>query len=177
MSLGTMTSHSEIRCLEADPPWQFGDRLPGKGRGAEKHYRVLTLEEIKAFPLPALAPDCVLLLWRVAAMQEEALSVVRAWGFTVKTEIVWAKRTKHGKRWFGMGHYLRAEHEICLVATRGKVKPLNRGTRSIFEGKVRKHSQKPAEFYELAESLFPGPRARLFARDEREGWESYGDEV
>ena len=62
--------------------------------------------------------DCLLLLWRVAAMQQEALDVARAWGFTVKTELVWEKLTKTGKPHFGMGHYLRGSHEVCLLATR-----------------------------------------------------------
>ncbi len=27
------------RVLTADPPWPFKDKLPGKGRGAAKHYQ------------------------------------------------------------------------------------------------------------------------------------------
>jgi N6-adenosine-specific RNA methylase IME4 len=49
--------------LEADPPWKFGDNLPGKGRGAAKHYPCMTIDELRGFPLPPLADDAVLLLW------------------------------------------------------------------------------------------------------------------
>lgn len=68
------------RCVVADPPWPFDDKLPGKGRGAAKHYAMMTLKEIREFALPPIADDAYLFLWRVAAMQEEALSVMHAWG-------------------------------------------------------------------------------------------------
>ena len=45
------------RVLAADPPWQFGDALPGEGRGAVRHYACLPVPDIARFPLPALAPD------------------------------------------------------------------------------------------------------------------------
>ena len=77
--------------LYADCPWAFGDKLPGASRGAEKNYSVLTVEDLKGYPLPPQRDDCMLFLWRVAAMQPEALAVVAAWGYTVKSEVVWAK--------------------------------------------------------------------------------------
>lgn len=165
------------RVLVADPPWRFSDALPGNKRGAEKQYNVLSLEDIKYFPLPELAPDAYLFLWRVSAMAEEAYAVARAWGFVPKTELIWRKRTKTGKRHFGMGHHLRAEHETCIVATRGRPKPLVRNIRSILTAPVGRHSEKPDEFYELVESFCDGPYAELFARKRRPGWECHGNEL
>lgn len=83
--------HIPIETLVADPPWRFADNLPGDGRGSAKHYGTLTVPEIMRFPLPELAKDARLFLWRVASQQEEALDVMRAWGFTPKAEIVWVK--------------------------------------------------------------------------------------
>ena len=80
-----------VTTLVADPPWPFADKLPGAKRGAVKHYKTLTIPEIMRFPLPDLADDCRLFLWRVGSMQAEALEVVRAWGFVVKTDVVWIK--------------------------------------------------------------------------------------
>lgn len=191
--------------LYADPPWRFGDKLPGKGRGAAKHYNVMTASDICAMELPPLADDCVLFMWRVSAMQQEALDVMRAWGFTLKTEAVWAKVTKHGKRHFGMGRILRAEHEVCLVGTRGRPKVNVKNIRSVvpaggvlhpggreffevfgtpevpapflFQAKVGKHSKKPDEMYEIIETLYDGPYVELFARQTWPGWHAIGDEV
>lgn len=87
----------KARVLYADPPWKFADRLPGPGRGSAKHYDVLSQDDIEAFPLPLLEDDALLILWRVASQVEEAYRVVRAWGFTPKSEIVWAKTTGGAK--------------------------------------------------------------------------------
>jgi N6-adenosine-specific RNA methylase IME4 len=167
-----------VRVLVADPPWSFGDKLPGPGRGAEKHYSVLSQREIERFSLPPLADDALLLLWRVASQPEEALRVVRAWGFVPKSEIVWRKLTKHGKRHFGMGRYVRAEHETAIVATRGRFTVAARNIRSTFEAPIGRHSEKPDAFYEIAERLGGGgPFAELFARRVRSGWLQFGDEL
>ena len=163
--------------LVADPPWSFGDKLPGPGRGAEKHYSVLSIADLCAFALPALAADAYLFMWRVASQVTEAYEVVRAWGFTPKTELVWLKRTATGKRWFGMGRTLRAEHETCIVAARGKPKPLNRSTRSTFEAVAGRHSEKPEAFFDIVEALCPGPYVELFARRRRPGWTCLGNEL
>lgn len=166
------------RVLVADCPWRFDDKLPGPGRGAEKHYATLSVAELCAFLLPPLEPDCHLFFWRVAAMQREALEVIDAWGFTVKTEIVWLKRTSGGKRHFGMGRTLRAEHETCLVATRGRPAVKRRDIRSTFEAIAeRVHSRKPEAFFELIESLCDGPYVELFARRRRPGWTCLGNEL
>lgn len=174
-----------FRCIVADPPWKFADKLPGRSRGAERHYRTLTVEEICRFPLPYLiAADCVLFLWRVASMQQAALDVARMWGFTVKSELIWLKKTPSGGRWFGMGRTLRAEHEVCLVATKGRPKVKNHSTRTTFttdvtgfSARVGRHSEKPDEFYKIVEDLCDGPRVELFARRQREGWTCLGDEL
>lgn len=173
-----------FRLLCADPPWHFNDALPGDTRGASKNYRCMSAYEVQRFPLPPLADDAVLCLWRVASQQQSALDVVRAWGFVLKTEIVWLKKTSQGNRWFGMGHTVRAEHEICLIAKRRGARVLNHSTRSTFQmdfeglsAKVGRHSEKPEEFYRIIESLFPGPYVELFARRQRPGWTCLGDEM
>lgn len=165
-----------IKLLLADPPWRFSDALPGKKRGAAKHYPVLSVAEIARHPLPPIADDALLLLWKVPAMPEEALFVARAWGFVPKSEIVWVKETKTGKLHFGMGRYVRNCHEACIVAARGRARDLilDLSVRSVFSAPVGEHSEKPVEIYEIAERLSPGPYAEVFARRGRPGWRSYG---
>lgn len=167
-----------IRVLCADPAWSFGDKLPGKSRGAERNYRVMTVDEVCAFPLPPLADDALLFLWRVSSQVEEAYRVVRAWGFVPKTEIVWRKQTSKGNRHFGMGRIVRAEHETCVVAKRGRPAILSKSVRSVFDAPVGEHSEKPESFYtDVVEQLSAGPYAELFARRRRPGWDCYGLEV
>lgn len=82
---------SDYNVLVTDPPWEFKDSLPGKKRGAKKHYKCLAFDRIKGFELPPLSNDCWLFMWRVGAMQAEALEVAKHLGFRVVTEIVWVK--------------------------------------------------------------------------------------
>lgn len=173
-----------FRCIVADPAWSFGDKLPGKRRGAARNYRVMTVEDICAIDLPPLAPDAYLFLWRVSSQVEEAYRVVRAWGFVPKSEIVWEKLTKRGKAWFGMGRHVRAAHETCIVAVRGKPQRLAKNVRSRFAARVPLdaagkyiHSAKPDEFFDLVERLAPGPRLELFARRQRAKWIGLGNEM
>jgi len=167
-----------FRVVLADPPWKFDDALPGRGRGAVKHYDCLSVAALCAFPLPPLADDCTLFLWRVASMPQAGLDVMRAWDFTPKTEIVWLKRTATGKRWFGMGRTVRAEHETCLIGARGRPVTKSKSVRSTFEAiAVGGHSAKPDVFYSLIEQLYDGPYVELFARRRRAGWTSLGNEL
>jgi N6-adenosine-specific RNA methylase IME4 len=166
-----------FRVVVADPPWAFGDKLPGKTRGAERQYRTMSVERICDMQLPPVADDAFLFLWRVAAMVEEAYLVCRHWGFVPKTEFVWEKLTVTGKPWFGMGRILRASHEICIIATRGRPRPLIRNVRSRFAAPVGRHSQKPEAFFDLVEKLDAGPYLELFARRQRPGWTCLGDQA
>lgn len=187
----------KFKLVVADPPWPFGDKLPGYNRGAASNYSLMSIGELCGFPwsevvsktgglrvAELLERDCVLAMWRVASMQQEALDVVRMWGFQLKTEIVWLKKTEHGKRWFGMGRTVRAEHETCLIATRGRPAVKNHYTRSTFvtdvtglSARAGEHSEKPEEFYKILEELFEGPYLELFARRRREGWTCIGNEL
>src|SRR5580765_8050350 len=174
-----------FRVIVADPPWSFSDKLPGPTRGAANNYKVMSLKELQAFWLPPLATECHLFLWRVASMQEEALSVVRSWGFVPKAEIVWLKKTINGNRHFGMGRQVRMEHEVCLIATRGTPMVKSNSIRSTFmtcwdfttpywegtvlPGPTGRHSEKPEVFYDTVEQLVDGPYLELFSRRQRPG--------
>lgn len=173
------------RVLIADPPWKFRDRLPGKKRGAVKHYKCMTVSEIMRHPLPPLHVDAVLFLWRVSSMVEEAYQVARAWDFTPKSEIVWNKTTDDTNETdaIGMGHIVRGAHETCIVATRGKaLERASKGERTSFRAPVGEHSEKPEEFYRIVEriyplELWPEAHAEIFARRRRKGWIQFGDEL
>lgn len=169
---------SAFRVVVADPPWAFADALPGPKRGAAKHYATMSVDQIAHFELPPIADDAWLFLWRVSSQVEEALAVVRAWGFVPKAEIVWVKLTANARPAFGMGHYVRGAHETCIVATRGHVKAASRSVRSVFFSPRLRHSEKPEVFFELVEEIAGrGPFVELFARRRRSGWAAFGDEL
>ncbi len=174
-----MTRRRRYRTLVADPPWQFGDKLPGPGRGAAKHYGVLNVSQIALFELPLLQSDCWLFLWRPATHQLEALCVARAWGFAkVAGELIWRKTTNDGTRLrLGMGRAFRNTHETCLVFKRGRPGRLSMALPSMFDAPRTQHSAKPQAFYEIVDRFAPGPTVELFARRPWPGWECQGDEM
>ena len=110
----------------ADPPWRYRAWSGNHGRRtAESFYPTMNCEELCALRTHIdrwAAKDCALFLWVTAPVLPEALKLIEAWGFIYKTiGFTWVKvNKKNGKPFTGMGHYTRANAEICLLATRGK---------------------------------------------------------
>ena len=167
--------------LIVDAPWMFENAAVRSA--AAKHYDLLTMYDLRHFPLPLLTDDAPLFFWRVSAMQEEALRVIRAWGFVPKAELVWVKMTsdeESAKLAFGQGHYVRNCHEECIIAVRDekKWKPKVRNQRSVFFAPVGRHSEKPEEFYRIVRRMVGAvPMAELFARVTRSGILTVGNEL
>lgn len=166
-----------FRVILADPPWMFRDRLPGSKRGAAKHYNALRTSDIMRFPLPPIADDAWLFLWRTHTHQREAMQVMEAWGFRYASEIVWVKVSKNGRPLLGMGHTVRQSHEVCIVGRRGRPKQRTKAIGSVILAPRRLHSVKPTHMYDLIEAFTPGPYLELFARARRPGWHSIGDQL
>lgn len=165
----------------ADPAWTYSDKCHSGQRGAGYKYNTMSLADIKALDVLSLAaPDAILALWWVPPQPAEALEVVKAWGFTLKTMMgfAWHKTTKHGKDHFGMGNYSRANVECCLFAVRGKPKRVCASVRSLIVAPVGKHSAKPPEARErLVQLMGDVPRIELFARETVPGWDAMGFDV
>lgn len=172
------------RTILADPPWQFANRT---GKMAPEHrrlrrYETMTNTDIMELPVAQIAaPQSHLYLWVPNALIAEGLEVMRRWGFTYKSNIVWYKVRKDGgpdRR--GVGFYFRNVTEIVLFGIRGKNnRTLAPGRRqpNVIVSRKREHSRKPDELYEIIESCSPGPFVELFARSQRQGWLGWGNEV
>jgi N6-adenosine-specific RNA methylase IME4 len=167
----------------ADPPWRFSNRT---GKMAPEHrrlrrYRTMSLEAIRGLPVAGLAaPRSHLYLWVPNALLAEGLEVLKAWGFTYKTNLVWYKTRKDGgPDGRGVGFYFRNVTELLLFGVRGGLRTLRPGRRQVnlVPEPKREHSRKPGPFYDLIERCSPAPRLELFAREPREGWIQLGDEV
>jgi N6-adenosine-specific RNA methylase IME4 len=164
----------------ADPAWSFGDKLPGPGRGAAKHYETMSVREILAMGeevSAAAAADAHLYLWCPNGFVEEAHSVVRAWGFRTdnKQIITWVKMTNDMKRVrIGMGRNYRNATEQCIFATRGRLPVLRRNVPNVVFAPRTVHSAKPQAFYDTVASMSPGPRLELFSRTARADFDGWG---
>lgn len=169
------------RVILCDPPWTFktySDK--GLGKSPQAHYDCMDIEDIKALPVRSLAhPDgAVCVLWATAPMLPEAIATLAAWGFAYKSAGAWAKQSSTGRKWaFGPGYHFRSAAEFFLLGSIGKVEQKVKNVRNLIVAPVREHSRKPDRMYEMCEALWPGPRVELFARSQREGWGSWGDQV
>jgi len=167
----------------ADPPWRFSNR---SGKMAPEHrrlhrYQTMGLEEILELPVARLArPRSHLYLWVPNALLPEGLEVMKRWGFTYKTHLVWYKvRKDGGPDGRGVGFYFRNVTEVCLFGVRGSLRTAPPGRRQVNLLASRKgpHSFKPEELYALIEACSYGPFIELFARQARRGWTVWGDEA
>lgn len=172
---------SGYRTIVADPPWKYTKTPqrtePGRGAPAEAYYPTLTIPEIAALPIGALADDeAHLYLWvtnPVLLRTPSPLDVVHAWGFKPQTVITWVKTGAPG-----LGFYFRGMTEHVIFATRGGLGiPAGDRVHNVFTCARAGHSQKPEAFQDLVERVSPGPYLELFARRQRMGWDVWGNEV
>ena len=115
----------------------------------------------------------------VARLIREGLEVMRHWGFTYKTNLVWYKvRQDGGPDRRGVGFYFRNVTELVLFGTHGTLRTLAPGRRqeNIIVSRKRQHSRKPDALYDIIEQCSPGPYLELFARQERPAWTQWGNE-
>ena len=166
-----------------DPPWQFINRT---GKVAPEHrrlrrYSTLTTEEIASIPAGDLADEkSHLYLWCPNALLPDGLRIMKAWGFTYKTNIVWYKvRKDGGPDGRGVGFYFRNVTENLLFGVKGKLRTLQPGRRQVnmIISRKREHSRKPDEMYKVIESCSPTPYLELFARERVDGWTQWGNEI
>jgi len=164
--------------IVADPNWRWEprSRVTGMDRAADNHYPTSPTAEIAALPVQGLAAkDCVLWLWATVPMLEDALAVMRAWGFKYKSHYCWTKDRA------GTGYWSRVNHELLLIGTRGAIPCPAPGTQwnSTIAAARGRHSAKPEIFLRMIEEYYPTlPKIELYRRGpSRAGWDAWGNEV
>tara|TARA_R100001015_G_C4634922_1_gene202690 strand:+ start:3502 stop:4461 length:960 start_codon:yes stop_codon:yes gene_type:complete len=162
--------------IYADPPWKYNDQQnTEKLGGAEKHYPTMSIDELCELDIGEIADkNSILFLWTTSPLLEDTFLVINAWGFNYKSSFVWDK-VKHN-----MGHYNSVRHEFLLICTRGSYTPQNI---KLFDSvqsieKTNKHSEKPEEFREIINTLYPySNKIELFSRKKVDDWDVWGNQV
>jgi N6-adenosine-specific RNA methylase IME4 len=167
----------QIHALYMDWPWQYRVWKGQRTRTADAHYPTLTLAAGRGLPIyDLMSDDSMLFFWITMPYLVDGIAMVTHWGFEFKTcAFTWVKRTTHGKWHVGLGHYTRANAELCLLFTKGKPRRHSKSVRQLIEAPIGKHSAKPHEIYQRIEELTgPGIFLEMFARNEQPGWLSMG---
>ena len=195
------------RTIVVDPPWPMpetgkttrgetdrkgiytaasGRRIDGawwgrhRGGTVRLPYKTLTLDEIERLQVSELAElHAHLYLWTTGRFLEESYKIARAWGFRPAQLLVWCKPPMG----LGFGGAFVQTTEFVLFARRGVLRHLAREdstwwkwSRPYENGHIA-HSAKPDAFLDMVERVSPAPRLELFARSQRLGWDTWGNEA
>ncbi len=165
----------KFKTIVADPPWEVGRGPEWSSNGSSRPltYPTMTLEQIAALPVKELSsPDAHLYLWTINKFIEQTYGIARAWGFSPSTLLTWCK-PRHG---IGLGGTYTLTSEHYLFARRGTCTAATRIDTTWWQWPRGKHSAKPEAFIDLVESVSPAPYLELFARRNRLGWSTWGNE-
>jgi len=173
----------KYRTIVADPPWPYPGGVSFGGSRDKLHsfelpYDSMTLAEIALLPVPELAEDDAwLFLWTTGRYLPASWSLLIAWQFEYRQMVTWAKL---GATPFG-GTFTHNAAEYLIAASRGKPSVKGRwpGGNVITTNRqgAGGHSRKPEVFLDFVETVAPGPYLELFARRNRLGWDTWGNEA
>jgi N6-adenosine-specific RNA methylase IME4 len=169
-----LSSLGKFNIIYADPPWRH-EHCYTDSRRVDNKYPTMSYQDLAELDIDSItADDCVLFMWSPSPKLDEALQLIREWGFAYRTSFVWIKPS------VGMGIYGRLRHELLLISRRGNIPvplPENRPD-SVIEAPRKEHSRKPVQVYETIERMYPDlPKIELFARNSRPGWACWGYEA
>jgi N6-adenosine-specific RNA methylase IME4 len=168
------------RTIVADPPWpiEMGPTLTQKRVKPALEYPTMSIEELAGLPIGLWATDRAhLYLWTTSSMLDHAIRLSRVWGFKYSTVITWIKRRPVNDGWMGLGRYYRSTTEHVVFAVRGGLDVLNKDQPNFFFAPRGAHSEKPAAFYDMVQHMSHPPYLDVFARKQRFGWDTWGDEA
>lgn len=170
-----------------DPPWShYGQQ--DKWGAAAKFYPCMSDEELLAMPIASLAKKTsVVFCWATCPRLNFAISLLEHWGFSYRgVAFVWVKTAKSTGLPIGARgvrpSIVKPTTELVIAASltsKGRPMPLaSEAVAQVVLAPVREHSEKPVEVLERIEALYPdASRLEMFARREREGWKSWGNQV
>ena len=182
MVVDIYNTDKKYNIIYADPPWRYTGWRSGP-RSVERHYSTMKVNEIIDMKdtIKSIADEnCVLFLWVTFPCLIEGLKVMKEWGFKYKTSgFTWVKRNKVANTWFfGLGSWTRANAELCLLGTRGRIPRVSNNVSQVVDTHIEQHSKKPAIVRDrIVELVGDLPRIELFARQTVKGWDCWGNEV
>jgi N6-adenosine-specific RNA methylase IME4 len=161
-----------------DPPWKL-TKITHKERPNQVNmdYPMMSMQEIQTLPISDIANEnCWCFMWTIQKYLYESPAILKAWGFNLLLTMVWEKT--YGRS-AGMPLYgFRWNGEFILVGYKAKPSmwPKRSLIPAVFSAENIRHSQKPDRFYKMIEPLGDN-RIDIFARQKREGWDVWGNEV
>lgn len=184
MKVDIFNTDKKYSVIMADPPWKQSKggkkSVRPNSSGKELDYQTISLDEIKMHLQIATkntTESSVLFLWTIDKYLFEAQKIAEELGYKLHARMIWNKVNG-----IPAAFTIRFGHEYLLYMYKGKILPIAKEQRgkihSVFTEQVKRHSQKPQIAYEIIENLYPNcQRLEMYARNQRDGWDCWGNEV
>jgi N6-adenosine-specific RNA methylase IME4 len=170
--------------IYSDPPWQQTkgnkrDCRPNQGKAFE--YPTLSIDDIRQIHEQVMSlcnKKHNFFVWTIDKYLFATEQMMKELGYTLHARMVWDKENG-----IAPAFTVRFSHEYLLwfYPKGNMLKPTDecRGKyTTVIREKSTTHSTKPAVAYEMLEDMFRGAnKLELFARNHRDGWDVWGDEV
>ena len=168
-----------------DPPWQqtkgnLRKCRPKQGKALD--YDTMPLEGIvelhRGFLRDHTEEQHNVFVWTIDRFLPQTEAFMRDLGYELHARLIWDKCNG-----VAPAFTVRFAHEYLLwFYRRGRMLKPAADTRGRYTTVLREaatqHSKKPICAYEMLETMFPSAtKIELFARNERDGWDCFGNEV
>lgn len=168
--------------IYADPPWQKkkgGLRKSRPNQTRDLDYKTLDNDEIKNIISKIKVEEKHnFFVWTIDEFLFDCENIMKELGYSLHARLIWDKENG-----VAPAFTVRYSHEYLLWFYKkgNMLKPCEnmRGKQTtVFREKSTKHSKKPETAYKMIEKMFPNTeKIELFARNERENWDSFGNEI
>lgn len=184
MVVDIYTTDRHYDLVYSDPPWiqqKGGLRKARPNQRRELDYPTCSMDEIKQIHQTALAlcnDVHSVFMWTIDKYLFETEQMMDELGYSLHARLIWNKTNG-----VAPAFTVRFAHEYLLWFYRKgqMLKPCEdqRGKYiTVLTEPATRHSKKPVCAYEMIEAMFPdAKKIELFARNERAGWDSWGNDV
>lgn len=184
MKIDLFNCQNKYAIIYTDPPWQQkkgGKRSCRPNQAKELDYQTLSMDEIKyickkSFELCEEKHN--IFMWTIDKYLNESEQMMKEFGYEIHARFIWDKENG-----IAPAFTVRFSHEYLLwFYKKGNILMPSEDTRgkytTVLREKSTKHSKKPVCAYEMLEKMFPNAKKlEMFARNSRENWDCWGNEV
>jgi N6-adenosine-specific RNA methylase IME4 len=176
--------NKKYQVIYTDPPWEQTKGNKRKVRPNQEKsldYKTLSMTEIQE--IHRNYSDRTELkhnffMWTIDKFLHQSEQMMKELGYILHARLVWDKQNG-----IAPAFTIRFSHEYLLwFYKKGNIlmpcEEMRGKQTTVIREKSTKHSKKPIAVYEMIEIMFPkSTKIELFARNTRDGWDSWGNEV
>ena len=185
MKIDIYNTDKKYEIIYTDPPWaQTKGNLrkcrPNQNKSLD--YKTMSLDDIKELHRIFLENHTEdihnVFMWTIDKFLPQTEEFMKQLGYELHARMIWDKENG-----IAPAFTVRFSHEYLLwFYKKGKMLKPSVETRGKYTTVLRepstKHSKKPECAYKMLEDMFPNAsKIELFARNERDGWDCFGNEI